>query len=53
MSDPKVKALFEELRRDEAEHIRLVRQRLENLPPGPDLENDDADEPGSDGADGG
>jgi rubrerythrin len=51
--DPRVKALFEELRRDEQEHIRLVRERLVRLPPGPDLEDDEADEPGSDGADGG
>jgi rubrerythrin len=43
-----VKALFEELRREEEDHIRLVRQRLEKLPPGPDLEDDEADEPGSD-----
>jgi rubrerythrin len=48
VTDPKVKALFEELRRDEEDHIRLVRQRLEKLPPGPDLEDDEADEPGSD-----
>ena len=48
VADPHVKALFEELRRDEEDHIRLVRQRLDKLPPGPDLEDEDADEPGSD-----
>ncbi|HEX9243669.1 MAG TPA: ferritin family protein [Anaeromyxobacter sp.] len=48
VADPKVKALFEELRKEEEEHIRLVRQRLEKLPPGPDVEEDEADEPGSD-----
>lgn len=48
VTDPKVKALFEELRKDEEDHIRLVRQRLVKLPPGPDLEEEDADEPGSD-----
>jgi rubrerythrin len=48
-----VKALFEELRGEEEEHIRLVRQRLDKLAPGPDVEDDEADEPGSDGADGG
>jgi rubrerythrin len=53
VSDPRVRALFEELRRDEQDHIRLVRQRLDRLPPGPDVEDDEADEPGSDGADGG
>jgi len=51
--DPDVKALFEELRKDEEDHIRLVRERLVKLAPGPDLEDDEADEPGSDGADGG
>jgi rubrerythrin len=49
VTDPKVKALFEELRREEEDHIRLVRQRLDKLPPGPDLEDEEADEPGSDG----
>ncbi|HEX9402000.1 MAG TPA: ferritin family protein [Anaeromyxobacter sp.] len=48
VADPKVKALFEELRGEEREHIRLVRQRLEKLPPGPDVEDGEADEPGSD-----
>jgi rubrerythrin len=49
LADPQVKALFEELRGEEQDHIRLVRQRLEGLPSGPDLEDDEADEPGSDG----
>ena len=49
VTDPKVKALFEELRKEEEDHIRLVRQRIEKLPPGPDVEDDEADEPGSDG----
>ncbi len=53
VTDPKVKALFEGLRTEEEEHIRLVRERLEQLPPGPDVEDDEADEPGSDGGDGG
>jgi rubrerythrin len=52
VKDPKVKKLFEELRHDEEDHIRLVRQRLEKLPTGPDVEDDEADEPGSDGGDG-
>jgi erythrin-vacuolar iron transport family protein len=48
VTDPDVKKLFEELRADEREHIRLVKQRLEKLPPGPDVEEDEADDPGSD-----
>ena len=47
-ADPKVKALFEELRAEEEEHVRLVRDRLSRLPPGPDVEEDEADAPGSD-----
>ena len=46
VTDPQVKALFEELRGEEQEHIRLVKQRLEKLPPGPDVEEDEADAPG-------
>jgi rubrerythrin len=48
VSDPTVRQLFEELRREEEQHIALVRQRLDRLPPGPDVEDDEADEPGSD-----
>ena len=48
VADPGVRALFEELRGEEARHATLVRERLEKLPPGPDLEEDEADEPGSD-----
>jgi rubrerythrin len=48
VTDPKVRTLFEELRAEEKEHIRLVKQRLAKLPPGPDLEEGDADAPGSD-----
>jgi rubrerythrin len=48
VSDPSVRALFEELRSEEEQHIRFVKQRLEKLPPGPDLEEDEADEAGSD-----
>jgi len=48
VADLQVKALFEELRGEEREHIRLVTQRLERLPPGPDVEESEADEPGSD-----
>jgi rubrerythrin len=48
VADAKVRALFEELRGEEARHATLVRDRLERLPPGPDVEEDEADEPGSD-----
>jgi rubrerythrin len=46
--DPAVRTLFEHLRGEEEQHIRMVRQRLDRLPPGPDVEEDEADEPGSD-----
>jgi erythrin-vacuolar iron transport family protein len=48
IADPQVKALFEELREEEARHADMVRERLEKLPPGPDVDDDEADEPGSD-----
>jgi rubrerythrin len=43
-----VRVLFEDLRDEEERHANLVRSRLERLPPGPDLEEDEADAPGSD-----
>ena len=46
--DPPVLELFSELRDEEAQHEAYVRARLERLPPGPDVEEDEADEPGSD-----
>lgn len=48
VANAEVRALFEELRGEEEKHARLVRERLEKLPPGPDVEEDEADEPGSD-----
>jgi rubrerythrin len=48
VSDPGVKALFEDLRDEEVRHRDLVRAALEKLPLGPDVEEDEADEPGSD-----
>jgi rubrerythrin len=44
----KVRKLFEELREEERRHAKLVAQWLEKLPSGPDVEDDEADEPGSD-----
>jgi rubrerythrin len=48
VSDPKVQALFTELRDEEAQHQKYVKARLDKLPPGPDVEEDEADAPGSD-----
>ena len=47
--DREVRALFADLEQEEANHVKLVRGRLEQLPTGPDLEDDEADAPGSDG----
>lgn len=48
VKDPKVKALFEELRLEEERHVKLVGKWLTKQPKGPDVEEDEADEPGSD-----
>jgi len=46
ISDPDVKALFEELRDEEVAHQDLVKNELAKLPPGPDVGPDDySDEP--------
>jgi len=49
VKDARVKALFEELKGEELQHKRYIKKLLANLPPGPDVEEQDADEPGSDG----
>jgi rubrerythrin len=49
LKDPRVKALFEELRTEELQHQRFIKKGLAALPPGPDVEEGEADEPGSDG----
>ena len=46
--DPDVRKLFTELQGEELKHQRLVREKIEKLPLGPDLDEEDADEPGSD-----
>ena len=46
--DPEVRGLFTELRDEEVQHEAMVRARLVKLPEGPDLEDDEADEPGTD-----
>ena len=48
VKDAQVRALFEDLREEEANHVRLVGSWLRTLPPGPDVEEDEADAPGSD-----
>jgi len=45
---PEVRTVLVELREEEVQHEAWVRSRLEKLPPGPDLEDDEADEPGTD-----
>jgi rubrerythrin len=44
-----VQALFQELRDEELQHQRYIKKALNGLPPGPDVEEGAADEPGSDG----
>jgi rubrerythrin len=48
VTDARVKDLFMVLRDEEEQHMRLVRSRLEKLPPGPSVDADEADAPGSD-----
>jgi erythrin-vacuolar iron transport family protein len=50
LQDRDVRALFQQLAHEEEKHVSLVRERLDRLPqgPGPDLEEDEADAPGSD-----
>jgi rubrerythrin len=48
VKDAAVRTLFQELLEEEANHVKLVRGRLEKLPTGPDVEEDEADAPGSD-----
>ncbi|HUK66334.1 MAG TPA: ferritin family protein [Anaeromyxobacteraceae bacterium] len=48
LSEPDVKKLFQELAAEELKHQTLLRGKLRGLPPGPDLEPEMADEPGSD-----
>ena len=48
VKDPSVRTLFEELREEEKRHVTMVGAWLQKLPPGPDVEEGEADEPGSD-----
>ena len=45
VKDPDVRALFEELRDEELHHFQTLERHLHDLPPGPDVEDADADEP--------
>jgi rubrerythrin len=48
VTDREVRSLFTELRDEEELHEQFVRARLARLPPGPDVEDEEADEPGTD-----
>ncbi len=48
VQEPSVRILFEELREEEKQHVRLVGDWLKRLAPGPDVEESEADAPGSD-----
>jgi len=45
VKDPDVHALFNELRVEEIRHQQFLKERIAKLPPGPDVEDDEADEP--------
>jgi rubrerythrin len=47
VTDPEIHALFTELRDEETEHIRMVREAIANLPPGAaaELDLDDEESP--------
>jgi erythrin-vacuolar iron transport family protein len=45
VKDSQVRALFEELRDEEVEHARLLEEHMKGLPEGPDVHEEDADEP--------
>ena len=48
IKDADVRKLFEELRAEEKQHQEYVKKAMATLPPGPDVEEDEADAPGSD-----
>ncbi len=49
VKDAEVRKLFEELRAEEKQHQEYIKKAMATLPPGPDVEEDEADAPGSDG----
>ncbi|MGC3999237.1 MAG: hypothetical protein QM767_18075 [Anaeromyxobacter sp.] len=48
VSDPTVRALFTELAQEELHHRAMVHEKLVHLPEGPDVDEDEADQPGTD-----
>ena len=48
VKDAEVRKLFEELRAEEKQHQEYVKKAMATLPPGPDVEEEEADAPGSD-----
>lgn len=48
VKDKQVKKLFEELKAEEKEHRALLKKKMARLPKGPDVDEAEADEPGSD-----
>ena len=45
VTDPEIRDLFTELRDEEVEHVRMVKEAIEKLPPGSDMEiEEDEDE---------
>ena len=48
VKDPEVKLLFEELKGGELEHQKYIKKAMAKLPDGPDVEEEEADAPGSD-----
>lgn len=48
VKDAEVRRLFEELRAEEKQHQEYIKKAMATLPPGPDVEEEEADAPGSD-----
>ena len=44
VTNPTVRELFTDLRDEESEHVRLVKDAMESLPPGSDLDIEDEDD---------
>jgi rubrerythrin len=44
VTDPGVRELFEELRDEETEHVRMVKEAIEALPPGSDVDLESEDD---------
>ena len=48
VKDKAVRKLFQDLRGEESRHEAMLRKKMKDLPPGPDIDEELADEPGSD-----